>query len=276
MSIIQEALKRQEEEGAEADAPQEQTIEKPPEEPRRGRGKLTAILLGVLVLIAAAGGLFILYKTVIVGFLDKESKSEATPAANTHAANEAEPAAGEADAGAASSLGKIVSKVENVLQDAERNVESAEETQPRPETVDPEIAKEEPEASVPGDAGSAGDMEEEEEQAAQDVEQASPAEPDLRGHGRAEAEKKGGGVTGQDSSAPPRAPKEPVYWPEIRIKGIMAPGDGNRGTVLIGDRMLSDGDSYMGVRIMEISRNGVLLEYKNERRVLSTGQSVGN
>jgi hypothetical protein len=40
--------------------------------------------------------------------------------------------------------------------------------------------------------------------------------------------------------------------------------------------MFSEGDSYKGVRILKISRTNVLLEFQGEKRLVSTGQSVGN
>jgi hypothetical protein len=64
-------------------------------------------------------------------------------------------------------------------------------------------------------------------------------------------------------------------WPVALIKGIMAPGRGNRGSVLIDSNILIEGDTYRGITIVKITEGMVLLEFKGKKRLLSSGQSTG-
>ncbi len=63
----------------------------------------------------------------------------------------------------------------------------------------------------------------------------------------------------------PRPESLPVTWPEIRIQAAM--GHADRGSVLINGRIVAVGDHYEQVRIVEITDRGVLIEYEGEQRL---------
>ncbi len=79
-----------------------------------------------------------------------------------------------------------------------------------------------------------------------------------------------------DPDIAPEEPAPPVEWPRIQISGIMAPRAGAGGSVLIDSKLLSVGDTHRGVRVKSIAERSVELEYEGEVRTLFTGQSVGD
>lgn len=69
------------------------------------------------------------------------------------------------------------------------------------------------------------------------------------------------------SSEPVPAPApEPVVWPDIRIQAAMGHGEG--GSVLINGGIVPVGETHRGVRIIEITERGVRLEYRGEQRLV--------
>ncbi len=57
-----------------------------------------------------------------------------------------------------------------------------------------------------------------------------------------------------------------VRWPDVRIQAAM--GQGDRGSVMISGSLVPVGDAYNGVRILEITDRGVRLEYEGEQRLV--------
>ncbi len=83
----------------------------------------------------------------------------------------------------------------------------------------------------------------------------------------------------EDAPAPdPVAEEEPVIveWPRIHISGIMASRTGTEGSVLINSQLLAVGDSLQGVQIKSISERSVVLEYEGDVKTLNTGQTIGD
>ena len=71
-----------------------------------------------------------------------------------------------------------------------------------------------------------------------------------------------------DRSRPQETPPvraEPVRWPDIRIQAAM--GTGTTGSVMIEGQIIRVGERYQGVRIVEITGRGVRLEYGGEERL---------
>ena len=71
--------------------------------------------------------------------------------------------------------------------------------------------------------------------------------------------------------APP-APKQPVIWPTVKIKGIV--GRGKNGAVMLNDQIVSIGGEIDGIKITRISSRGVWLEYKGEKRFGKVGSTI--
>lgn len=72
-------------------------------------------------------------------------------------------------------------------------------------------------------------------------------------------------AVGTTISLPMPAPRAP--WPALSVSGLLASGTG--GSCIINGRVFSAGDMIEGVRIVDITKNGVLAEFRGERRVLT-------
>lgn len=77
--------------------------------------------------------------------------------------------------------------------------------------------------------------------------------------------------------APPPAPAEQApaaHWPELKLKGIMAAGGAQAATALINNEMAVVGEDIMGVRVIQIRADEVTLEWQGRRQRLRVGQST--
>ncbi len=74
--------------------------------------------------------------------------------------------------------------------------------------------------------------------------------------------------------APPVAvpSAEHVVWPEVFITGIV--GSGQKGAIFINGRVVSVNESIQDVHVLAIQRQGALLEYKGEKRFVKVGQPL--
>ncbi|MFZ4397887.1 MAG: hypothetical protein ACOYOU_19935 [Kiritimatiellia bacterium] len=61
------------------------------------------------------------------------------------------------------------------------------------------------------------------------------------------------------------APSAP--WPALTLSGVL--GSVSGGSCIINGRVFSAGDMIEGVRVVDITKNGVLAEFRGERRVLT-------
>lgn len=75
-------------------------------------------------------------------------------------------------------------------------------------------------------------------------------------------------------SAP--APKPPVIWPKLKLSGFLnVRGSGaSRGTAIINGQMVSEGETIEDVKLISMSQGEVLLELQGERRTLKVGESL--
>lgn len=67
--------------------------------------------------------------------------------------------------------------------------------------------------------------------------------------------------------APEEQPKD--SWPNLDFSGSASAG--NQRLAIINGRMLSVGSSVLGVKVLEIGKTEVLVEYKGKKRVLRVG-----
>jgi len=281
MSIIQEALRRKEEEeqlkvgeGGNESAPPPP----PPPAPKKKGGKpWLSVLIALVVLVAAAGGIFILFNTGLRGMLmdKKEEKNAQTKPAPQGGGETDKPQ---------SKLGQIVSKVEETLENAKNKVEDQKNealaAKPDTEELAPTITSAAPASDGNDEAVDSGETvntEEPEAVAGAVTEETEKPSPNIKviTEKRPEEKKTFELPKMIDNGKQSDAQEQVVDWPAISIKGIMSPGSGNRGAVLIGSQLLSEGDTYKGVRILKISQSTVLIELKGQRRLLNTGQSLG-
>jgi len=67
-------------------------------------------------------------------------------------------------------------------------------------------------------------------------------------------------------------PKPPVIWPEAKLKGIV--GSGRGGAIMLNDMIIGVGEKEKGITVIKIESNGAWLEYKKERRFLKVGKTL--
>jgi hypothetical protein len=68
------------------------------------------------------------------------------------------------------------------------------------------------------------------------------------------------------------APPAPVVWPSLMLSGVM--GRGSRGAVRINNEIVTINDTIQGVKLIAIGNQGVELEYMGERKILKVGSST--
>lgn len=290
MSIIQEALKRKEEE--EGFSPNEETVSPPPLPPSskkqgKSKGPWITVLVAVLVLVVAGGVIVFLLHAGLSGILglqgaDDRNEGTAEIARKKEGSETAVKLAGESD----SKLGSLLANVQKTIEVAADNAaeEGSSPASMQDQVVPPaENEKQKSGASekvAQSGVEEAGSTEQQGEKArAQKSEDASgpkntggQSEPEKKEQkaGKAKAESVDGSPKNSDARMAVGSD-----WPKIHVKGILATGGKRGGTVLLGAEMLSEGDSYKGAKILNISSTQVLLEYEGEERELHSGQIIG-
>jgi len=68
--------------------------------------------------------------------------------------------------------------------------------------------------------------------------------------------------------------RQPVVWPSLTLTGVM--GRGNRGSAIINGEVVGVGEVVKGVKIAGIGDQGVHLEYQGEKRFLKIGGTTGD
>jgi hypothetical protein len=68
----------------------------------------------------------------------------------------------------------------------------------------------------------------------------------------------------------PPTPK--AQWPALKLSGIV--GGGHGGAAIINGKILGVNETVEGVRVLRIEQKGAVLEYKNEKRFLKVGKSI--
>ncbi|MBT3194362.1 MAG: hypothetical protein HN341_17590 [Verrucomicrobia bacterium] len=63
-----------------------------------------------------------------------------------------------------------------------------------------------------------------------------------------------------------------IQWPPVKLSGIV--GSGRSGAVMINGKVIGINESVDGIEIVSIDAKGALLEYKGDRRFLKEGKSL--
>ena len=77
--------------------------------------------------------------------------------------------------------------------------------------------------------------------------------------------------------APPTVKAPPpvhLVWPAATISGIVKGGRGQGGAIIINDKVIGVGESIDGITVTAIEAKGAMLEYKKQRRFLKVGKSL--
>ena len=64
----------------------------------------------------------------------------------------------------------------------------------------------------------------------------------------------------------------PAVWPSLALSGVM--GRGVQGSARINKTIVAVNDSIQGVKVLSVGNQGVELEYKGEKRLLKVGDST--
>jgi len=62
---------------------------------------------------------------------------------------------------------------------------------------------------------------------------------------------------------------EPIIWPILSISGLV--GKGEQGSVMFGAEIVGVGESIEGVKVLSISKQGAQLEYRGEKKFVKVG-----
>ncbi len=79
----------------------------------------------------------------------------------------------------------------------------------------------------------------------------------------------------EPAPAPVRAPqarREPVQWPALQLSGVV--GRGANGSAIINGEVLAVDEWIADARVVEVQAQGVVLEYKGDRRFVKVGGSL--
>lgn len=75
-----------------------------------------------------------------------------------------------------------------------------------------------------------------------------------------------------DSDVSSTVVSEPAIWPELRVSGVA--GSASRGAAFINGNVVGVNERISGVRVLAIKGQSVLLEYQNETRLIKVGQTT--
>jgi len=63
-------------------------------------------------------------------------------------------------------------------------------------------------------------------------------------------------------------------WPKLSLLGVMARETPGTGSAIINNMVIEIGEEVAGVRLLEVQRNGILLEFNGETQFVRVGQST--
>ncbi len=84
----------------------------------------------------------------------------------------------------------------------------------------------------------------------------------------------GGSPAPTASARAESAPTAPLAWPKLLLNGVMHRASMQASAALINRTMVGVDETIDGVRLIEVRSSSVVLEYQNERRTLYVGQST--
>jgi outer membrane biosynthesis protein TonB len=70
----------------------------------------------------------------------------------------------------------------------------------------------------------------------------------------------------------PPEPQPEIEWPPVKLSGIV--GSGNTGAVMINGKVVGINELIDGIRVLSIEAKGALLEYKGDKRFLRVGKMI--
>jgi cytoskeletal protein RodZ len=65
---------------------------------------------------------------------------------------------------------------------------------------------------------------------------------------------------------------EPVEWPTVKLQGVI--GRGKNGSAILNNKVLAVNETIEGIRVIAVGKQGVELEYQAERRFIKVGIST--
>jgi len=63
-------------------------------------------------------------------------------------------------------------------------------------------------------------------------------------------------------------------WPAVLLGGVVALSDSAMSSAIINDNLVFIGEDIQGVRLLEVSETGILLQYQGEEKFLRVGQGT--
>lgn len=81
-----------------------------------------------------------------------------------------------------------------------------------------------------------------------------------------------GGNTAVPEAAPEPVVPEPVVWPMLTINGLV--GKGAQGAAMINAQIIGVNETIEGVKVIDIQKQGVTLEFEGEKRFVKVGGST--
>jgi len=79
-------------------------------------------------------------------------------------------------------------------------------------------------------------------------------------------------VTAPPDPEPVVVEKEPVIWPALMVSGLV--GKGKQGSVMFDAGIIHVGETIEGIRVLGISHSGAELEYMGEKKTVKVGSST--
>ncbi len=77
---------------------------------------------------------------------------------------------------------------------------------------------------------------------------------------------------GPQGDEPPDAPLPDIPWPALRVEGVV--GTGAKGAAMLNGQIIRVGERIQGVTVQSVGKQGVVLEYKGRTRTIRAGGST--
>jgi hypothetical protein len=63
-----------------------------------------------------------------------------------------------------------------------------------------------------------------------------------------------------------------VDWPDLTVMGVV--GKGEKGAVVLGNDIVSSGESLSGITVISVDRSGAVLSFKGQKKLVKVGEST--